>query len=151
MANNTLAVIMIWVLLGIVWSSLHDIILIDFPANNPIPVTESPDTWRVMYWIWNFLPVIIGLNLGVAAYKSEGSYGLQKIAGTTKNGIILLLAVTSIMLLWLSTYNFVFHTLPDTLTILHINTAPPYLLTIYNSAMLVLIIGLVAIMFIAAL
>jgi hypothetical protein len=146
MANLTLKVIMLWVLLGLLWASLHDTVTVVLPSAFTTPIAENPGTWGIMVWIWDFLPILIGLNLGVSAYKSEG-----RILGTTKNSIILLIAVTAIMLLWLSTYDFTFHSMPTTLTNLHIQTAPSYLLTMYNSAMVFLIIGLVAIMFIAAL
>jgi hypothetical protein len=151
MANTTLIVIMIWFCFGVMWATLHDTMNTTLPETFPVALAESTSTWNVMQWIWNFLPLMMGLNIGIASYKNEGSYAMQKIGSTLKNSIILFIVVTMIMILWLSTYNFTFHTLPDSMAMLHMTAGPSYLLTVYNSALLCVIIGLILIMFAAAL
>jgi hypothetical protein len=146
MANSFITLVMAWIAIGLVWAVFYDPLNNTLPAQYPGGPVNSPGTWSILLWIWNCSALLMGLTMAFSAGKpAKNQYG-PSIVPAVLSACELLVLMTSLIFLWLVLFTPINITIPGTFnawaeSINPAYSAPTYLLDIYNSCTVFLMIG----------
>ena len=106
-AAKIIGILIFWAVIGIIWATLNDNIMLQIPTMFPQPVADDAETWSLIQFFWALTPVIVAIG---TASSVLGGRGLSPVIG---GAVILFTSVFMLSFIWAAFWAPVNITIPD--------------------------------------